>query len=75
MSNTLPTDPSMRCRFGFSSFQVGGNEDDFTIQIGGRRGGGAYPNAPTSCVTAVAISRTMANSRRMGAKISSCSRT
>jgi hypothetical protein len=33
-----------------------------------------YPNAPTSCVTAVAISRTIANSRRIGAKISSCSR-
>jgi hypothetical protein len=33
-----------------------------------------YPNAPTSCVTAVAISRTMPNSARIGAKISACSR-
>jgi hypothetical protein len=29
----------------------------------------AYPNAPTSWVIAVAISRTIPNSRRMGAKI------
>ena len=36
---------------------------------------GAYPNAPTSCVIAVAISRTMPNMRRIGAKISSFSRT
>jgi hypothetical protein len=34
----------------------------------------AYPNAPTSCVIAVAISRTIPNNRRTGAKISSCSR-
>jgi hypothetical protein len=33
-----------------------------------------YPNAPTSWVMAVAISRTKPNSRRIGAKISSCSR-
>ena len=33
-----------------------------------------YPNAPTSWLTAVPISRTSANSRRMGSKISACSR-
>jgi hypothetical protein len=33
-----------------------------------------HPNAPTSCVIAVAISRTIANQRRIGAKISRCSR-
>jgi len=38
------------------------------------RANGPYPNAPTSCVIAVAISRTISNKRRIGAKISSCSR-
>src|ERR1700677_4704557 len=33
-----------------------------------------YPNAPTSWVIAVAISRTISNHRRIGAKISRCSR-
>lgn len=33
-----------------------------------------YPKAPTSCVIAVAISRTIPNNTRIGAKISSCSR-
>ena len=33
-----------------------------------------HPSAPTSCVTAVLISRTSANSRAIGAKISACSR-
>jgi hypothetical protein len=34
----------------------------------------SYPNAPTSCVMMVAISRTKPNRERIGAKISSCSR-
>ncbi len=35
---------------------------------------GCYPNAPTSWVTAVLISRTMPNSLAIGVNISACSR-